>query len=294
MVLWSLWIANLKIGDVVEIITKKDSAPRLKWLSIVKSNFARNKIKAWFNNLNKENNLKEGKRLVNSQLDRLGKALLDPHYSVLKNYCGRDIGLSEREHLLEEVGKGSQLASDLVKKIYPYEKNLILDKVDIKYDQEVLKDQDLQSLEKNVIVGGEEGLPVKIANCCAPRSGNQIIGFVTRGNRITIHKLNCSLLNALDNQRIIPAYWKGFEVDRRHENTCRVAIKILSEFRIGFIKDVSSVMASMDINIIDILLKQNCTYFLIDLVSFDQFDYLLDKLEQVKGVIKVSRVEKFR
>ena len=95
----------------------------------------------------------------------------------------------------------------------------------------------------------------------------------------------------MDFQRIIPAHWKGYQ---ESFNGCRVGIKIISEFRVGFIKDISAVIAEMDINIIDILIRLDCTYILLDLLSFDQFDYLLDKLERVKGVLKVSKVDKFK
>ena len=282
---------ELKNGDVVDIITKKNNEPKLRWLSIVKSNFGRNKIKAWFNNLNKENNLKEGKTLVNSQLERIGQPLLDQNYTILKEYCGKSLNVSEREHLLEEVGKGSQLASDVIRKVYPYEKNLSSSSKPVVYDPALLENQNVENLLKNIVVGGEEGLPLKIANCCSPRLGNKIIAFVTRGNRITIHKSDCNLLHSLDFQRIIPAHWKGFEESFAG---CRVGIKVVSEFRVGFIKDISAVIASMNINIIDILIKPNCTYLLLDLLSFDQFDYLLDKIEQVKGVLRVSKVDSFR
>ena len=282
---------ELRNGDVVDIITKKNNEPKLRWLSIVKSNFGRNKIKAWFNNLNKENNLKEGKTLVNNQLERIGQPLLDQNYTILKEYCSRDLSLSEREHLLEEVGKGSQLASDVIRKVYPYEKNLSSSSKPVVYDPALLENQNVENLLKNIVVGGEEGLPLKIANCCSPRLGNKIIAFVTRGNRLTIHKSDCNLLHSLDFQRIIPAHWKGFEESFAG---CRVGIKVISEFRVGFIKDVSAVVAGMNINIIDILIKPNCTYLLLDLLSFDQFDYLLDKIEQVKGVLRVSKVDSFR
>lgn len=196
---------ELANGDVVEIIMKKEATPKLKWLSHVKSGFARHKIKAWFSGQNKESNVKEGRRFLNKQLERLGKPLLDQNYSILKNYLDRDLNLSQRERIIEEVGKGSQLAADIIRKVYPYKKNLVVEE-DIPVAELRVTDD---NPEKQIVIGGEEGLPIKMAACCGPNRGSKIVGYVTRGNRVTIHKTTCRLLDSLDRERIVFAEWKG-------------------------------------------------------------------------------------
>lgn len=193
---------ELKNGDVVEIITRKDSEPKLRWLSIVKTNFSRNKIKAWLSELNRENNIKEGKRLLNIQFERLGKPMLDQNYSLLKNFGVHALTFSQRESLLEELGKGAKSAIDVAKKLYPNETPVQVQRV-------LPRPGRSEMIEDIIEVGGEGGLPLKIAACCGPRVHNDIVGYVTRGNRITVHRASCNLLDKLDPQRFIPAAWRA-------------------------------------------------------------------------------------
>lgn len=290
---------ELKNGDVVEIVVKKDATPKLKWLSLVKSNFARQKIKSWFGSLNRENNLKEGRELINKQLERLHKVALDQNYSVLKNYLGRTLSFAQRESLVEEVGKGSKLASDIVRKIYPYEKNLSVANVVSHLEPSFGKDKmEKMVLEQQIMVGGQEGLPIKLASCCGPKIGQLIIGYVTRGSSITIHRSNCKLLAGLHDERMMAASWKGLE-SAKTKGKCRVGLKITVVSRIGLIHDLTKIITEMKINIIDVMIKNAGSglyndYFLLDLYDFDKFDLLLDKLEEVNGVVKVIRSDDFK
>ncbi|MDA1060943.1 MAG: RelA/SpoT family protein [bacterium] len=288
---------ELKNGDVVEIITRKDAAPKLRWLSLVKSGFARHKIKTYFSGLNKDNNLREGRRLLNTQLERLNKPLLDQKYSILRNYTGQKLSTVQRESLVEEVGKGAKLASDVVRKVYPYEKNLATKKISSKAEPGLARvNKKALSLEQQVIVGDEENLPIKIASCCKPKTRDVITGYVTRGNSITIHKFNCSLIDSLDKERFIGVHWKGQKFEDGHLN---VGIKVTCFSRVGLIHDITSVITAMGINILDVIIKQadsgiyeDC--FLLDLHDLDKFDELLNKIEDINGVIKVSRDDKFK
>lgn len=195
--------AELKNGDVVEIIIKSDAAPKLKWLSIAKSNVAKTKIKAWFSNKNRENNIKEGRILLNNQLEKFKKPLLDQNFSIFKKYCRRNLNVSEREQLVEEVGKGAQIASDVIRKIYPYDRDLSIKQAAFGK----LKPGGALADEK-ILIGGEAGLLFRKAACCHPKKGDSIVGYTTRGRGITIHKNNCYMLGSLDGGRIIAASWE--------------------------------------------------------------------------------------
>ncbi|OGJ41859.1 hypothetical protein A3B60_01515 [Candidatus Peregrinibacteria bacterium RIFCSPLOWO2_01_FULL_39_12] len=284
---------ELENGDVVEIITKKDAVPKLRWLSIVKTSFAKNRIKVWFSSLNRENNIRGGKKILNAQLERLQKPALDQSYSILKDFGGKNLTLTQREALVEGVGNGSKIANDIVRKIYPYEMNLATKRI---VSDIVVQDKN-NVLEDNVVVGGESGLPVKMASCCSPGLKDKIIGYVTRVGKISIHKSSCSLLDSLNGERIIFADWKG-KKSINTKSLYRVGIKLTVVSRVGLIHDVTSIIAGMGINIADVAMKKdssglNNDCFLLDLVDLDQFDVLMDKLEQVKGVVKVVRQDKF-
>lgn len=291
---------ELKNGDVVEIITKKEATPRLKWLSLVKSNFAKNKIKTWFSGLNHEHNLREGKILLNAQLEKFSKPPLNQSYSILKKYLGRDLTVSQRESLIEEIGKGMKLASDVAKKAYPNERLVNSDVSLIKPSKDETKTLEIgmdrqMKLENQIIVGGESGLPIKIAACCKPRYGNKIVAYVTRGNRITVHKSNCRLLDSLDGERIIMATWKGLE-DKFYKHSVCIDMNVFS--RLGLIHDITSVINSFDVNIIDIIIKplgsgiyNDC--FFVEFNDGCSIDILISKLSKIEGMLEISKIENY-
>lgn len=196
---------ELRNGDVVKIVTKNGAEPKLEWLSIVKTGLAKNKIKAWFSALNSEQHLRDGRTLLNEQLLKISQPILDQNYSIFKSYLGKKLNLADREQLIAEVGKGAQMASDIIRAIYPSSKNIVNDVDPYVFDSSMFSDDLL--LEGRVLVGGEAGLPVKFAGCCLPKLSAPILAYVTRGNRITIHLKGCALLKNLDNRRVLPASW---------------------------------------------------------------------------------------
>ncbi|MBD3360523.1 RelA/SpoT family protein [Candidatus Peregrinibacteria bacterium] len=282
---------ELKNGDVVEAVTRNDSTPKLQWLSLVKTSFARNKIKSWFGSLNRENNIREGRRLLNNQLARIGKSPLDQNYSIFKEYLGEKLTLSQRESLVSEVGKGAKLASDVIRKIFPY-KDTVIDKiVDNKHERKH------DTLKDKILIGGESGLPIKIASCCKPTKGTSILGYITRGNRVTIHSSNCPLLEHLETERIVFADWK--EKTRLKGPRFLVGIKVSAVGRVGLMRDVTSIISNFGVSIKDVAVIEQKSgiseeHYLIELNELDQFDRLIDKIENIKGVLKVVRDEKFK
>ncbi len=281
--------SELRNGDVVEIITKKEASPKLKWLSMVKSNFAKHKIKVWFSALNKSNNLREGRRLINIQLERIGQPLLDHTYSIFKTYCGKKLSVVDRESLLEEVGRGLKVPSDVVKKVYPYDRPIV--------DNIPVPRKKTAQIEDEVVVAGESGLPVKYASCCKPGVQDQIVGYVTRGNRVTIHKATCRLLDALDGDRIMIAGWS--KEDENVEPKKQVGIVVKSVSRIGMIQDIASIISGLGINIADVRIVptaepgmyNNC--FLLQIGEMEKFELMVAKLKKIKGVLSVTRTKRF-
>lgn len=286
---------DLKNGDVVEIITKKDSWPKLQWASMVKTNFAKNKIRNWFNSLDRENNVKEGRLLLNKQLERLGLPSLDQNYSILKKFAGRDLTVEQRESLVEEVGRGNKAAGNVVKSVYPIEEILKRKEDAGMFKEKNSKDIgfiDKEELASQVLVGGEKGLPVKLGACCNPSQRDEIVGYVTRGNKITIHSRKCVFLKNLDKERIIFAEWKDSE-GKKNDFGGVVKIKISTlNPRVGLIRDVSSVVASLGLNIVDIKLALTSRgvrnlYLSVELLTPEILGVLLRKLEKVEEVVSV-------
>lgn len=286
--------SELHNGDVVEIITRKSASPNSKWMSFVKTGDAKHKIKSWLSSQNKENNLREGKILINEQLERIGKPALDQTYSILKKYLGNDLTLARREALIEEIGAGGKAPKDVIKKIYPYEEylgKLIRPKNEPRKAKVSLANS-LKPSER-VLVGGERGLSVKFATCCKPKTGDSIIGFITRGKGATLHKISCRLLKDLDHDRFIQASWS--EGSPRY----LIGIKLYVVSRLGLMRDVTSVISGMGMSIRDASMRTPRKgmpeeRFLVEFDDLDQFDKLIDKLENVSGVVKVVKDNSFK
>ena len=116
---------EIKNGDVIEIVTRRNARPSQNWLSFVKTNHARNRIRAWFHDLDGEKHLREGKTLLNEKLGQLGKPSLDVKLSVLAHYDGEKLPFKERQNLLIEIGKGVVFASSVIKRIFTLDELLM-------------------------------------------------------------------------------------------------------------------------------------------------------------------------
>jgi GTP pyrophosphokinase len=220
----------------------------------------------------------------------------------LKDFGDANLTLAQREALLEEIGRGGKFATEVVKKIYPYEKILPEGMSAVKsaesalFSKKKMKVSSTLPLEQQVVVGGQTGFPTKIAACCKPEIGQPIMGYVnSRGKRISIHKLNCPVVDTLNREKIIFAEWKGHEVVPSNSGF-RVGIKLEVFSRVGLIQDIAAVMSKMKINILDIMIKRgndklHYDYFLLDMSDFEQFDELLNHLEDIEGVLKVVRAD---
>lgn len=275
---------QLKNGEVVEIVLKPKQNPKLEWLSFVKTNIARQHIKSWFNAQDRELGFKEGKELLNKQLRRLGKSPLDEELSILRNYEGKELSLKERRKIVDSVGNGSQFANIVVKKIFS--------DVFVPAEKEKVAEKKIEGpREKRVLLGGEAGLPVRFAACCAPKEKDRIVGYVTRGHAASVHRTDCLTLTALNPARILEAKWDD-DAQKKIKHDIRILIEAVD--RIGLIRDVTTVIANMNVNISDFALKSRKDNIVvrslqIKLFDYEQFDLLVSQLENVKGVIRVMR-----
>ncbi|MFA4815330.1 MAG: HD domain-containing protein [Candidatus Gracilibacteria bacterium] len=190
---------ELQNGEVVEIVTRSNARPNRYWSSLAKTSSARGKIKNWFNKQDKEGNTAAGREMVNKELQALGKAPLDDKLSLFKNYGGKSRKLPEREQLLENVGLGNVSPFQLVKTLFPNETAQEKKSGEIVIPTEYMEE---------VLVTGEENLPVVLSACCKPRPPCLIVGYVTRDQFIRIHKKNCRELADLDEARFVSSHWK--------------------------------------------------------------------------------------
>jgi len=276
---------KLKNNEIIEIQTGATEMPNRYWLSFVKTSLAKNSIKHWFNIQEKDSLIKMGKDLINKHLKRLRMSPLGKDLSLLRNYSKKKLNIKEREEILEKVGNGSVEAISIVKKIVPAEK---LEKNNITSKSKNMALIDSIKLDKNndILITGQKGYKTQIATCCKPTTDNAIIGYITKGRGVTIHKSNCKVLRGHDKERLVKAEWGS-----NTKPAIDVRLKIIKQSRIGLLRDIADVFAKNDLSIIDIKVGKN---LIIDTVvdSVGKLERLILQLERISEIFSVKEVQK--
>lgn len=289
-------------GDQVEIITSQNSkGPSRDWLNMVKSTQAKNKINQWFKNELKEDNILRGKEMVERYCKTKGINFPDinkPEYQekVMKRYAFRDW-----DSVLASIGHGGLKEGQIINKMVD-ERNRKLKKQVT--DTSILSDiEDMNTKlpvkkrsNSGIVVKGIHDLAVRFSKCCSPVPGDEIIGFVTRGRGISIHRTDCvNILNLPEDERnrMIDAEWQEAEGDDTKERYS-TEIKIFANNRIGMFVDISKVFTERQIDITSMNSRTNkqgkaTITMTFDIHGVEELNRLIDKLRQIEGVIDIER-----
>jgi GTP pyrophosphokinase len=192
----------LKNGDIIEIKTNKNRVPNPSWLNMVKSSHARSCIKSWLKKQSQEDTFKIGRDELNFFLKKLGKETLDAQFSVLKHYKGGLLSVKERENLILQIGEGNMKASDIMKNIFLEKPVHVLPK---SKKPETVTDKERDT----VLVMGDDIIKTKLSSCCDPKSGDEIVGYITRGGYVSVHKISCPFVINSKEDRFVPCRWKS-------------------------------------------------------------------------------------
>jgi len=192
---------ELRNGEIVEVGTRRHARPNRYWLSVAKTSSARSKIKNWFNKQDYEGNVAAGREMLNKQLSVMRKVLLDERLTLLKDYAGKSRNYQEREQLLESIGLGVMTAAQVVRTLFPGETTQSVDRKEV-------QSLSYTELTERILVTGEDDLPVVLSSCCKPKPPSAVIGYVTRGRSIRVHRQSCRELAGLEGERFVSAHWK--------------------------------------------------------------------------------------
>lgn len=276
---------KLKNNQVVEIITGKVDSPNRYWLSFVLTSNAKSNIKHWFNLQEKGNLIKEGKAVLNQHLKRLGQKTLSGDLSLLKNYSEKKLTIKEREEILEKIGNGSVDPVAVIKKIVAPEE-LASKEVDKASKNEILADNINLVKKEDILITGEKGYKTQLATCCEPSLENEIIGYITRGRGVTIHKVNCKVLRGLDANRFIEASW-----GTKTQPTYKARLEIEKRSRIGLLRDIAEVFVQNDLSIVDLKIAKN---LVIDTIvgNIHTMDRLIEQLKAIPDIYEVRELRR--
>ena len=294
----------IKNGDRVEIITSQNSkGPSRDWLKLVKSTQAKNKINQWFKSELKEDNILRGRAL----LDKYCKAkdinyseLNKPEYmeKVMKRYAYRDW-----DSVLASIGHGALKEGQVI--------NKMLDERNKKLKKEVTDTTILDNMasdgnkvpviaagksKSGIVVKGIHDLAVRFSKCCSPVPGDEIVGFVTRGRGISIHRTDCINVMNLpqeERERLIEAEWQQPEAQTGTEKYS-TEIKIYANNRIGMFVDISKVFTERQIDITSMNVRTSkqgkaTIVMTFDIHGIEELNKLSDKLRQIEGVLDIER-----
>ena len=271
----------LKNGDNVEIITSASQRPNYGWLEFAVTSKARNKIKNYLHKKEKEESVKIGEQLFIKSLRRLK---MINQADKLKNTFSK-FGLSSTNQLFESIGKGEISVRDLL------DKNTI--------DQENLDQDEKEGIfnfrkneSKSIKLQGISNVMANFGKCCNPIPGDSMVGFVTRGRGMTVHRANCYNLpiSQEETDRLVPVEW---EVSR--SDLFNVHLKVLGQDRKGLLKDMTETISKLNINItsVDIKVKDSVASarLIVQVSNLKQLDRVLKKVSEVKSIDKISRIQ---
>ena len=288
---------SLQNGDIVDIITSKTSKPSLDWLNIVGSSESKSKIRNWFKRENKAENIEKGLEALEKEAKRLNYTWKELIADNRLQQVTKQLKAGTEEEMFAACGYGGiPVSTVLLRLIELYKKSKEAEESKHSTEQiiEKLKSQG-QKKTKNgtgVLVKGEAGVMVRMAKCCNPVPGDDIIGYITRGRGVSVHRSDCCSLGHTpeDLERMIEVSWDGASSESFH-----VGIDIQAYDRSGILMEVMAVLSELKITITNINAKvqedtKNVSINVtVDIRDISQLDFVMTKLRRIREVYTVQR-----
>ena len=281
---------KLKNGNIVEVITQKSSSgPSRDWLKFVKSPRAKQKIKQWFKSKEKDISIEKGKELFDREAKKLGldTNILDNEKIYQK--LAKELSINSISDLFASIGYGNFKEKLVINKILNI-KNAIENVGLTKNEDDYLKSSSSKKDATGVRIDGLEGMKIKFAKCCNPVPGDEIIGFVTRGYGVSVHRKDCTnIANYLDSDRCLDAEWDTEASDKFLAN-----VTIRAVDRTGILSEITAMAKEANVGIQSLSAKSNTIsdifiYLTFEVVGKDELDKMIQKLKTINGILDVYR-----
>ena len=295
---------RIQNGDRIEIITSQNSrGPSRDWLNIVKSTQAKNKINQWFKTQFKEDNILKGKEEIERYCKAKGIVLSEILKQEYMDAVIRKYGFRDWDSVLAAVGHGGlkegQVVNRLVEEDNKKKKKSITDTQVLKTISDIKKTSEVRSGKKTksgIVVRGLDDVAVRFSKCCNPVPGDEIIGFVTRGRGVSIHRTDCiNIINISesDRARLLDAEWLT-SPDEETGKLYKAEINIYVEDRVGVLVEVAKVFTENEINVTAMSSRtgKNNTATInvgFDVHSVTQLNKVIDKLRNLECVYDIER-----
>ena len=288
---------KLQNGEIVEVITSgAGKGPSRDWLKIVKTGEARNKIKQWFKRECRDENIARGRNELDMMLKREGIILTEEEAEKILLSVANRMSFHQIDEMYASLGYGGIKISRVVNRIKAEKQRTESPVLD---EEEIIREQISapaapKTSNSGVIVPGVDNCLVKFARCCTPIPGDSIIGFITRGYGVSVHRADChNVANAMkesdDLSRWISVSWAD-DVNEKFQTSLQISAKDRS----GLILDIASVLSNIKISVLQMDARRlGDGYAIVNIVlstnGKDQLEYVMNKLNGVEGVIDVKR-----
>ena len=293
---------RIQNGDRIEVLTSQNSkGPSRDWLAIVKSTQARNKINQWFKSEFKQSNILKGKDMI-SQYCKMKSInhsdIMKAEYQekVMKKY-----GFRDWESVLAAIGHGGlregQVVNRLLEEYEKVNKKNVTDEKVLENIIETTKDQKMKLTKSKggIVVKGIDDVAVRFSRCCNPVPGDEIVGFVTRGRGVSIHRTDCVNvvhMNEAERMRMIEAEWQGFATGSGEKYATEITI--YANNRTGLLVDLSKVFTERGIDLTGInsrLSKQGTATLSVsfEISGTEELNRIIEKIRQIDSVIDIER-----
>lgn len=295
---------TLENGEIVEIITSSSSkGPSRNWLNIVKTSEARAKIRQWFKKERRAENIVEGKNEILSEMKKFPGSFNEEQFHAIATAVANRIGMDSADDLFNIIGYGGLSINKVAKRLRDEYDKVIKpapEEPQITEASQIAISEirpEHSSKYGSVIVDGLEGCSVKFAKCCNPLPGDSIVGFITKGYGISVHKCDCvNLINstATDKDRLVNVEWRKNSSEYK-EARFEALMQIIADDRISMLADISTALAEMKVSILQInTQKRNADQSAINLSvsckNLNHFNSIIAKIKGIRGVSSVSRV----
>ncbi|NLJ91721.1 MAG: GTP diphosphokinase [Aeromonadales bacterium] len=288
---------QLETGDQIEIITQKQPNPSRDWLNpnlgFLRTSRARSKVATWFKKQDRDKNVQAGRELLDKELERLGLS-----FSLLNKTVLERFNVASTDDLLAGVGGGDLRINQLLNFLQSQHKK----PTSAEEDEAVLRQLELKASKKpastgskgQVVVQGVGNLLTNIARCCQPIPGDEIVGFITQGRGVSIHKADCEQLTELTThhpERMVEAVW-GESSDGGYQITLRV----VANDRSGLLRDITTILANEKINVTEINSRANPKQqtatmdMALNIQNIDTLSRALAKISQLSDILEAKRL----
>lgn len=299
---------TLENGEIVEILTSASSkGPSRDWLNIVKTSSARSKIRAWFKKEKRADNIVLGHSMVETELKKYAKGMTDLQREQVAQSVGARLGFSSVEDFYCALGYGGLTLSKIVKRLRDEcDRSFNRPEAALTDEKSYLQPQAVspavsKKIRSNggIIVDGETGCAVKFAKCCNPLPGDPVIGFVTKGFGISIHKMDCP--NVIQGRRQPEqadrwkeAHWELSEESGNSHSIYEALVQIYADDRIGMLADITAALADMKVSIIAVNVTecsdgQRMIGMKIGCRNIDHYNSIVSRLRALDGVNNIFR-----